>query len=413
MKSKSFCPSFFNNVMNDSFGVYKTCCLHVPIEDGIVSGVSVEEPVEAFWNSDFMVDSRRRVLTGESVKGCETCYMAEKDNGASLRKDLIETYKDDPKLLSLVKEAEDNNGHLYSFPTNLEFRVGNQCNLKCRMCQPQDSNLINSEYTKLLETEEAAVDLVVNIDEKYLDNDLTNYIESIKKNAINLDVIRFSGGEPLINRSFFELIDFFLENGYNKHIDLRVNTNLTKVTEGMLNKLTLFKSTTLDFSIDGLEKVYEYIRFPMKWTIVERKIKLIEGYLDNSADLIVNANFTVQSYNVLDMFNIIWYFLPKGITPILHPLHNPAYLSISNIPLELKNEVIIRIDKEIPLLNSSGLKNAKWVAGKLQALKNQCLIDIDLKSKEDFIKFTDMLDKNRKQTFNEYIPDVAKYYSKI
>lgn len=412
MDNKTICPNFFNNVMNDSFGVYKTCCLHVPIKDNKVVGVGVNESLETFWNSDYMKQSRVKAIKGEEIKGCEECYRSERNGGTSLRKDLVEIYEENEDYLDSVKIAGDNDGHLDKFPTAIELRVGNLCNLKCRMCQPQDSDLINKEYKELISIDSTLGDILPIVDFEITD-DLTNYIQGIKDNASTIKVIRFSGGEPLINKSFYDLLDYLIEGDYAKNIEFRLNTNLTKMKEDTLEKLSKFKKVTIDFSIDGLGQVYEYIRYPMVWDITKGKINMVYNFMSKHGNVKMNANFTVQTYNIFDMFNLIDFFLSKSILPILHILQNPSYLNIRNMPDNLKDDVRVKIDQTLVEIENKKYPDAfqvEWVIERLIAIKNQLSLERFDYQIVLFKKFTNALDIKRNQNISVMIPEISKYY---
>lgn len=412
MDNKTICPNFFNNVMNDSFGVYKTCCLHVPIKDNKVVGVGVNESLDTFWNGEYMKQSRIKAINGEEIKGCEECYRSERNGGTSLRKDLVEIYEENEDYLDSVKMAEENAGHLDKFPTAIELRVGNLCNLKCRMCQPQDSDLINKEYKELISLDNTLGEVLPIVDFEITD-DLTSYIQGIRDNASTIKIIRFSGGEPLINKSFYELLDYLIEGDYAKNIEFRLNTNLTKMKEETLEKLSKFKRVTIDFSIDGLGPVYEYIRYPMVWDITKNKIDMTYKFMTNHDNIKMNANFTVQIYNVFCMFDLIDFFLSKSILPILHILQNPSYLNIRNMPDNLKNDLIVKIDETLGNIESKEYPDVfqvDWVIERLIAIKNQLSLDRNEYQIVLFKKFTNALDIKRNQNISVMIPEISKYY---
>jgi len=412
MDNKTICPNFFNNVMNDSFGVYKTCCLHVPIKDNKVVGVAVNESLDTFWNSDYMKQSRIKAINGEEIKGCEECYRSERNGGTSLRKDLVEIYKENEDYLDSVKISQENDGQLDKFPTAIELRVGNLCNLKCRMCQPQDSDLINKEYKELISLDNTLGEILPIVDFEITD-DLTSYIQGIRDNASTIKIIRFSGGEPLINKSFYELLDYLIEGDYAKNIEFRLNTNLTKMKEETLEKLSKFKRVTIDFSIDGLGPVYEYIRYPMVWDITKNKIDITYKFMTDHDNIKMNANFTVQIYNVFCMFDLIDFFLSKSILPILHILQNPSYLNIRNMPDNLKNDLIVKIDETLGDIESRGYPDVfqvDWVIERLIAIKNQLSLERNEYQIVLFKKFTNALDIKRNQNISVMIPEISKYY---
>jgi len=413
----SFCPNFFNHVMNDSYGVYKACCLHVPeFVNGKHTGVTVDKPLEEFWNSDKLVQQRLKSIKGEPINGCQGCYNAEKEGGASLRTDLLRTYSKDKKFIQRVNKAKENNGVLEEFPISVEYRVGNLCNLKCRMCNPQDSDLINNEYK---EVKSSLDDTVSNYLFPTLDTpiniDTEGYYESIKKNVEDIEIIRFSGGEPLINKSFHDLISFFIDSGNSKNLDLRINTNLTKLTEDLLFKFKEFKNVNIDFSIDGVGDMYEYIRYPMPWRVISKKIDLLSEFSREESNINVYANYTVQTYNLLHMLDAIDFFVSKGFIPLLHPVTYPMHLNIKNIPQELKKNVTSKINDKISkvdtLYPSLDEVRKKWIKNKLKSLVTLTNLDTDSKSVDDFISFTETLDNKRKQNFAEIEPTIFEAFN--
>jgi sulfatase maturation enzyme AslB (radical SAM superfamily) len=377
-----------------------------------VVGVGVNESLDTFWNSDYMKQSRIKAINGEEIKGCEECYRSEKNGGTSLRRDLVDIYENNKDYLDTVKMAQESNGHLDKSPTAVELRVGNLCNLKCRMCQPQDSDLINKEYKELISLDSSLSNILPIVDFE-INDDLTNYIKGIRDNASTIKVIRFSGGEPLINKSFYELLDYLIEGDYAKNIEFRLNTNLTKMKEETLEKLSKFKHVTIDFSIDGLESVYEYIRYPMVWGITKNKIEMTYNFMVNHGNISMNANFTVQIYNVFNMFDLIDFFLSKSILPILHILQNPSYLNVRNMTDNLKKDLTIKIDETLDEIDSKGYPNkfqVNWVIERLIAIKNQLSLDGNDYQVELFKKFTMTLDVKRNQNISTMIPEISKYY---
>ena len=414
----SFCPNLFNHVMNDSFGVYKACCMHVPDNtNGIAEGISVERPIEEFWNNPKLVQQRVKSIQGEYIRECEVCYKAEQNGGTSLRKDLVKEYENNKQFIEKVQRTIQNNGVMLDFPSSVEFRVGNLCNLKCRMCQPQDSNLINNEYKEIISStsDESIISLLPTI-ENPVDMDTDAFIQSVKDNIVKVDIMRFSGGEPLINKSFYKLLDFFVESGHSRDIDLRINTNMTKLTEETLHKFLKFKNVNIDFSIDGIEDTYEYIRYPMKWSIINKKIEMLESFLKKfNPKINVYVNFTVQTYNILHMLDFIDYFIPKGFLPILHPVHHPPYLSIKNTPDSLKPILSEKLKNKIQELNS--LENDKvylpWVCEKITALLNLIEVPSDPSEIKNFLKFTKALDGKRNQNFMLISPEINKHFLEL
>ena len=209
------------------------------------------------------------------------------------------------------------------------------------------------------------------------------------------------------------MLDYLITGDYAKNIEFRLNTNLTKMKEDTLEKLSKFKRVTIDFSIDGLGPVYEYIRYPMVWEITKSKIDMTYDFMSKHDNVKMNANFTVQTYNIFDMFELIDFFLSKSILPILHILQNPSYLNIRNMPDNLKEDVRVKIDETLSEIESKEYPDVfqvDWVIERLIAIKNQLALERSDYQIVLFKKFTNALDIKRNQNISEMIPEISKYY---
>ena len=61
-----------------------------------------------------------------------------------------------------IERSINNNFRVEEPPMYLDFRLGNMCNLKCRMCQPQNSSQIQKEYKKIEAADPSAGQFIKN-----------------------------------------------------------------------------------------------------------------------------------------------------------------------------------------------------------------------------------------------------------
>ena len=57
------------------------------------------------------------------------------------------------------------------------------------------------------------------------------------------------------------MLDWCIENNYNKGLGIKITTNGLQINQNVLDKLLSFDPRTINVSIDGFDKVYEYIRY--------------------------------------------------------------------------------------------------------------------------------------------------------
>ena len=76
----------------------------------------------------------------------------------------------------------------------------------------------------------------------------------------------FTGGEPLLIKKHYELLEKCIELDVAKNIGLHYNTNGTQLNMKALNELwPKFKIVDCHFSIDGVGEKFEFQRHPAKW----------------------------------------------------------------------------------------------------------------------------------------------------
>ena len=73
----------------------------------------------------------------------------------------------------------------------------------------------------------------------------------------NVQRISFIGGEPTISDEHIEFLKMLIAKGTNKNIGLSYVTNLTGVTEELLELWDKFYRVHISVSIDGFDKVNE------------------------------------------------------------------------------------------------------------------------------------------------------------
>jgi organic radical activating enzyme len=412
--NKHFCPNPFIYLTNSTEGQVKFCCL---VNRGIKDANGNEynsstANMNEVWNSQDLNAIRAKMIAGEAVPECRECYKIEEHGGGSLRKDLMSGWYNGENKERLQKALDEyQSGQAMTGPVSVEVRTGSICNLKCRMCRPADSILIEKEYNKLNRTTDGKWQtLHFGSGSSTIEHD-KYFLETIN-NFQHIDVLRFSGGEPFLNESTNHLIAEAARTGHSQHIELFVNTNFTRITPQLLEDMSTFKAVNIDISLDGYKGVHEYIRTGLKWETIESNLEMIKPYL--SKHFYLTTNTTVQNLNVLYLEDVLrWTIKDLNITPVLCTLTNPSWLSVGNMPEEMKDEARLRIQN---LINSDlvrGFKFPEWLIGRLNTILDAINVPANTREFERFIYFSDILDKERNQSTQDSIPEVAKFYERF
>lgn len=153
--------------------------------------------------------------------------------------------------------------------------------------------------------------------------------KELKKQKNTLTRIDMYGGEPMLMLKQWKFLEQLIEDDLAKNISLHYNTNGTIWDEEKYNTLKEFKNVSIDFSIDGLEEQFEYMRFPANWNEVRNNMEEISKF---NFDL--SICHTVSSLNVwyikefLDHFNKWNYYL--------NLVHGPPEYNIQNLSNKIK-----------------------------------------------------------------------------
>jgi organic radical activating enzyme len=237
----------------------------------------------ALHNTKEKIQERINMLEGARPKGCQYCWNIE-----DLNKDLISDRQ--IRTGSLYKEDRVNEilTNPYNFQVNpeyIELSFSNLCNFKCGYCHPKASSRFYNEikehgpYEKS-QNHRCDIDYFKIYDEEnnpYLDA-WWKWWPSLSK---SLNILRITGGEPLIQKSTYKMIDF-LNQFPNEKLELNINSNLGSrheiVDEFCIKIQSLIdnkkiKKFKLFSSIDTWGAHATYIRTGLNLNIFESNIK--------------------------------------------------------------------------------------------------------------------------------------------
>jgi molybdenum cofactor biosynthesis enzyme MoaA len=383
MNKKTFCILPWMHVATNASGNLRVCCNSTPSknfilkEDGKPYKIFRDDLKQA-WNSEVYQKIRKEMLSNIRPEMCERCFREEDAGLKSSRMSWNEKWKKDKDY------SED-------APFEIQYvdiRLGNLCNLKCRMCNPYASNQWVEEWNLINET--------LSLDE-YARLSSMNWPETEKtwENLFSIvntvDEIYLTGGEPTIIRAQHKLLDYCIETEKAKNIKLKYNTNLTNVPNHLIEKWTKFKKVQLNCSIDATGALDRYIRYPSNWN------KIVENFekVRQLKNCYVEIHCTVQMYNILRLNEFIDWALPYGHKIYFNILNHPEELNIRVLPQNLKTRVEEILKPYLHIEKVEGIIN--YMNGE------------DWSNKLDqFFFYTEQLDQSRNEKLSEIIPELKK-----
>lgn len=430
--NQSFCILPFIHLQYKPTGQSKLCCrfdLNSKKFSDSSENLKIQHTnLEKTFDSDYWKTARRLLIDNEKLPGCNKCYKEESGDN-----DIIGSMR-------LGSNVLYNEGYLHRLADStlpklkyLEIGFGNFCNMACLTCNSTLSTTWHEDEQKLnsLLDKDSKIKRVVF---KKLDN---IRFEPNKETLKNLELIKFTGGEPMINPEFVRFIDLICDHGYPEQMILEIYTNCSYIPSEKLTKnLKRFKTVLLNLSIDAYGDVNDYIRYGSKWQSDTKQS--VSNSLDywlalgkNNLNFRIVLSTTISVLNMFEMPTFIPWWMKKfkqsgneivvkrsSITTNeyegffkLQPAFDPDYLSPFILPKEYYSEILSWINnykKEYLYLYPEFPTIPESLHFSLIKLEN-----LITKSKGDkdkafqFLEYISNMDRIRNQSLDQSLPQLS------
>jgi sulfatase maturation enzyme AslB (radical SAM superfamily) len=319
LTNKHFCPMPWTGLMYNFDGKVKNC-IRSDGKTGLLGDIK-NLPIEEILLGPINVTKQTNIIANAPAAGCHTCYDLEHGKeGFDIISDRIFYIREFKK--TPLDTYRPNNFDLQT----IDVRWTNLCNFACVYCSPEFSSKWANELNANISTP--------------LDEQQEKFKEYIFKHAKQLKHVYLAGGEPLLMKENLELLQQL-----NPDVNLRINTNLSKVDTGVFDAVCQFKNVHWTVSVETIESEFEYIRFGGCW----------QDFLDN-----LN---TIRQLDHKISFNMLWFLLNydsvfgcvdyiKGLgfhnnSFVIGALLTPDYLNIRHLPENVLNLLKLKLQSEI------------------------------------------------------------------
>lgn len=378
--SDNFCILPWMHLATNASGNYRVCCNSIPGKNFILKQDGTpykiyKDDIKEVWSSPTYKKIREQFLNNERPEICQRCFREEDSGLKSARQGWNEQW-----MFDYEKNVDPSIQIKY-----VDIRLGNLCNLRCRMCNPYASNQWVKEWDLINKWEsDSEKNRLAKMDWPNSPKTWQNLIPILD----TVKMIYLTGGEPTLATEQYKLFDICIERNIAKKITLKYNSNLINIPSKMIEYWKHFKKIKMNASIDGIGIVNEYIRYPSNWNNVEKQLKT---FIEMNVSLQVHV--TVQIYNAFHLSDIFDYFDKLNIIPYLNILNHPDYLNIRVLPKDKKNIIKNQLLEYIHIPKVKGLLS---------------YIDEDWSHLYDtFISKTSLIDKSRSQNYHE----LSKHFS--
>lgn len=386
-KQNKFCIKPFNSVYLDTDGHMRTCCV---IKSKALYNIK-EHSFKTFWESEDRKKLIESFLKSEKPRECQQCWYDEERGFKSERQFANTEYgiignKSPAEYLELLKK------NALHHPEDYNLNITNLCNLKCYMCHGESSSKL------LVENKDLGIQNLNQNDYDISNERLDEMIAQIVKN--NVTVITLQGGEPLINPKIIYLLEKLSTKPTAKKIKIWITTNGTMYSNKICDILIKFSAVKIIFSIDGVGRLNDYLRFPSNFDDIKSNLIQYKKNLDNATYMIT---FTVQNINLLGVHDIVEFACLNSMHLKIGILDKPEYLHFDVLPIKTKKkalEKLINVDKKL-LVHVSNFDT-------LVSLLKTSVANEDVNKIDMFKSIISKRDSYRKIRMEDFVPQLAK-----
>ena len=331
-----FCVLPWVSLETSPIGTVRPCCL---AENELVddNGNKFDLSTASFsgiQTSNSMQRLRQEFIDKKQPQTCRKCFREERAGRTSKRMHTLDRLK---HMLPDQEWTVDAKPLMF-----LDLKLGNICNLKCRICGSWSSSTFATEELQWLRYNEDRKD---NHHYRMLQQgawprENPTFWTEIEKVSEQIQYIEFTGGEPFMIREHFNMLQGLVDRGIAGSIEIHYNTNGTQWPEHAEAIWQHFKLVEIAFSIDDVGERFEYQRSNAVWAEVEANIVKFKELRNRNTNIQLQVCSTVNVFNVYYLEELAGWISQQGFDYIYwNMMHEAYYFSINTLPETAKQAI--------------------------------------------------------------------------
>ncbi len=355
---------------------------------------SISDGLNKVWNNSESNRLRTQWVNDGGASKCSACNVD--DSSFSYKKVKNRAY------LTYNDIYVDVDSDIIETPKVFSFSLSNTCNLACRMCGPRNS----SKLTQLVKNNEPLKQFF-HVQEYKNKIDL----DSLKGSFKNAKLLNFTGGEPFLNDDTIRIIKMVRHESTNIS-SINFSSNLMTINYELLEELESIRlemntDISISISIDGPEKVNNYIRHYCDFNAMMRNLDFIRETYPN---FIYSINSTISILNVgyipeiLDLIDTIASTKKINIKRVqLSPVLDKSYLHPGLLPDDIKSAYKVKL---LSYDFKSKFRDDEFFISTALSLLNQTPNG----SFKEFIEFSKTFDSAAKVNIVDVYPEFKSFF---
>jgi radical SAM protein with 4Fe4S-binding SPASM domain len=341
-KSKTFCMMPWVHMHAFPDGRAYPCCLadywH-PVGD------LRKNTMREIWNQPPYRNLRVNMLNDVKSKECAKCYEQEEAGFFSLRNDGNRNYG---HHIAETDLTEADGTHPEFNIRYWDIRFSNLCNFSCRTCGPIFSSNWFTDHVKLYDRKPDVLGREMARIE-YAGGDEETIIAQMAEHIPNLEQVYFAGGEPLIMKEHYYLLEKLIEAG-KTDVRLVYNTNFSELRfkdKHVFEFWRHFKTVNVGASLDASGARAELMRKGTNWAQTIDNRRRMQAEVPH-VDFYVSA--TVSNMNVLHVLDFHREWTDLGLIKAkdfnLNICQGPDWYRVDILPEDFKRNIVMPAYKE-------------------------------------------------------------------
>jgi MoaA/NifB/PqqE/SkfB family radical SAM enzyme len=385
--NKNLCILPWISIEASPLGDIRPCCLSNENIYNKSGNLSLKNTtLSSAFNSSYMDNLRKEFIAGGKPQNCQRCWNEENSGRVSKRQNSWS------RLHGFVKDIDftrNDSGKLMF----LDLKLGNICNLKCRICGSfSSSKWAQEEINIYLDNEKAKENLKRGRwprESESFWKDLTNLLE-------NTRYFEFTGGEPFLIDEHFDLLEKAVQLGYAKNIEIHYNTNGTTFPKRGLELWPHFKLIEIALSIDDIGPRFEYQRYGANWSEVNHNLEKFYELRKSNKNIVLQLCMTsnVQNFYYIDEM-CEWITKQNFNSVYFNVLHDAWYFNIARLNKQSKDLIYNKLKNYGGPYNDEVKKLLDFM---MQGKESDCsMLRVMLKNS----------DEQRNQKFSDHHSEIA------
>lgn len=334
-----FCVLPWISLETSPIGTVRPCCLaEDELKDNAGDKFNLSTAkFDVIQNCHDMRQLRQQFIDGQQPETCKKCWNEERSGRTSKRMHTLDRLK---HMLPEQDWTLDAKPLMF-----LDLKLGNICNLKCRICGSWSSSTFAVEEiaNQVVEDPKKSFHYQM-LQQGRWPRENTVFWEQIADSTDQLRYIEFTGGEPFMIKEHFEFLTRLVIQGVASKIEIHYNTNGTQFPPGAEEIWRHFKLVEIAFSIDDVAERFEYQRSGAKWEDVQRNINLFKEMRERLDNIQLQVCCTVNVFNVYYLETVAQWILAQEFDFIYwNMMHEAKYFSIASLPQEAKHQIAYKI----------------------------------------------------------------------